>query len=1120
MANYNIAISVDTAGAIQSLNALKTSLDNTQKALDNTENGAKDTAKSMGNAFGDVAQQLQNFDQGITRIVENFLKLKGVADELLNKSLEQFKKNEQERLSLDVVLNTQGAFGDMQKFKDKILPTMSLNISNDLAKAKALANSDPKYMKDFDSLIKSMLFIGAKQADVENFKIEYDNKTGTDLNNFINATLSNAQQSRIDMAKKADTEIQRLYQTTKFSQGQITAMFTDMISKGIDPGVLTEKNVKTKDGNVSMLDKIVQLGATFTDELGGADTALLEAGKLVHQVLNVASPGYQTDFAENTQHLGTYLDQMITAFNKTPLTIKNIGDVLVRNMGLNQKFYATTFPEFLAMSGKLLNAKSGAETGEYLHAFQRGFILMQQNIDRQIEEKQVELQTQGKQGLTLQPKVRKTAKALSTANLQNDEILKLTNASGFKQLLNQIMLDENTTKQLSNLAGTGQFDQIPALIETFAKGKGITLEQGTMNSMSQVMLGLKGEMDSLSKGLQSLTPELAAELVKSNVLKDLGGGVYELIRGIGENSKIVEENGKKFYSGKSIANQGTKYKIGEQMPIIAKGVSGNYSYADFAGNQELFIQKQLDELGAQSFAYNLFGNDLLLSFFNLVTLGGNFQEILSGIQSGVFTLDESYKQFEQTLSNAIQINEGLMDGMFRAFSNNVGFVNLSFEKLKTTLMSSYLNIDKETRLMSDGATSNVLLILSTIGKVGAIIGSALALSASYSLIVPYLTMNALGEKVGMLANLKTRFIEMIPFLKYLSIGALVVVGLAFAFQKLFANGTDLGKKFQDIGGIFNNYIIPAFVTGKKKTDGASKAVIVLQDAAISIRSVLIGFMDGFSDALLVAVKGVTFFCMLIGSLIGLLFGASMGHEEVSKYIGYVGYALGILLPLIFLYNKLTAITAFITTFATKRVFIFFAIIGGLIAIFSLLQEYGLVVVGIVGLLALGFGFFGKATWGAMIPLLKFIGIVLVMVAGIDLLIQLFLKLAEVAGIKTVAAFGEAYNKQKENLMAKGKEIMNSVSTVPDMGMGNMELPKELNISPDQLSSKSLEVPSGADMIDFKGLPQLQASSPVTVNITLKEAIIEPTSDVFLKKVANTLVPHIQDALNRNNTSMA
>ena len=63
------------------------------------------------------------------------------------------------------------------------------------------------------------------------------------------------------------------------------------------------------------------------------------------------------------------------------------------------------------------------------------------------------------------------------------------------------------------------------------------------------------------------------------------------------------------------------------------------------------------------------------------------------------------------------------------------------------------------------------------------------------------------------------------------------------------------------------------------------------------------------------------------------------------------------------------------------------------------------------------------------------------------------------------------------------------------------------------------MPSGADMIDFKGLPQLQSSSPVTVNITLKEAIIEPTSDVFLKKVANTLVPHIQDALNRNNTSI-
>ena len=555
------------------------------------------------------------------------------------------------------------------------------------------------------------------------------------------------------------------------------------------------------------------------------------------------------------------------------------------------------------------------------------------------------------------------------------------------------------------------------------------------------------------------------------------------------------------------------------MPIIAKGVSGNYSYADFAGNQELFIQKQLDELGAQSFAYNLFGNDLLLSFFNLVTLGGNFQEILSGIQSGVFTLDESYKQFEQTLSNAIQINEGLMDGMFRAFSNNVGFVNLAFEKLKTTLMSSYLNIGKETRLMSDGATSNVLLILSTIGKVGAIIGSALALSASYSLIVPYLTMNALGEKVGMLANLKTRLIEMIPFLKYISIGALVVVGLGLAIQKVFANGASLGELFKQIGETFNNYLIPAFVTGKVKTEGTSKAIIMLQNSVISIRSVFIGFFDAFSDLLAGVITVATAFFSIIAGTIGLLFTGVTGWETITQYIGYFGYALGIVLPLIWAFNGLLALKATLTAIASSHMFKYIAIAGLLIGAFKLVKQFGGIALLVIGALSFAFAVLAVKTNLAFLPFLKIVGIVMLTLGAVDLLIQAFMKLGEFMNSETIAGMNVTYNNAKDELSKKVTNAMD-LGMPQNMGMGNMDMPKEFNISPDQLSSKSLEVPSGSDMIDLKALPQLQSSSPVTVNITLKEAIIEPTSDVFLKKVANTLVPHIQDALNRNNTSMA
>jgi hypothetical protein len=68
---------------------------------------------------------------------------------------------------------------------------------------------------------------------------------------------------------------------------------------------------------------------------------------------------------------------------------------------------------------------------------------------------------------------------------------------------------------------------------------------------------------------------------------------------------------------------------------------------------------------------------------------------------------------------------------------------------------------------------------------------------------------------------------------------------------------------------------------------------------------------------------------------------------------------------------------------------------------------------------------------------------------------------------------------------------------------------------EQLPSVSSTIPS------FDQMPQIpmQTQAPITVNVTLKEAIIEPTSDVFLKRVANTLVPHIEQALNRGNVAM-
>jgi hypothetical protein len=1116
MANYNIAISVDTSGAIQALNTLKTSLDETQKSLDKAKDGADDTGKAMGNAFGDVAQQLQNFDQGITRIVENFLKLKGVADELLNKSLEQFKKNEQERLSLDVVLNTQGAFGDIEKFKSKILPILSNDVMLDFSKNKSLLDSDPiKYGKQFDAFAKSILYLGSTMDDIKQFREDTKDLSGQNLRNYLEKTLIKTQQSKIEMARKADSEIQRLYKTTKFSQGQITDMFTDMISKGVDPKTLTDAIVNESNGTkVTMLDKIVQLGASFTKDLGGADKALLEAGQLVHQILNVASPGYETDFASNVQHLGKYMDQMITAMNLTPLKITNIGDVLVRNMGFNQKYYTTTFSEFLALAGKLLVAKSGPEAGEYIHAFQRGFIMIQQGIDRQSADKRQEMQRTNKSGGLSQPATRATAKSLATVNLQNEDMLKLTENAGFKTLLNQMILDKATNEKLVQLSSTGQFNQIPALLQEFAKTKGVTIEEGLMNSMRTVMTGLYDEMNNLTKGTQSFTDVIGDDLISREVMVKNINGTYTLLNDIAK-TDYNEKTGN--YQGDILYKKGHTFSVGDQIPIINRSVNDDLMMGKYADNSVKLLQKKVDELGSQSFAYNLLGNDLLLSFYNLANLGGNLEQLISGIQNSVFTLDESYKQFEQTLSNAVEINEGLMDGMFRAFSNNVGFVNLSFEKLKTTLMSSYLGINEETRKVSDGATSNVLLLLSTIGKVGAIIGSALALSASYSLIVPYLTMDALGQKVGMLSNLKTRLIDMIPFLKYISIGAIVLVGLGVALQKVFGNGATLGEMFKDIGDVFNKYLVPAFVDGKVRIEGVSKPLVMLQKSVIAIRSVLIGFIDGFSDILAGAISVATKFFIITGAIVGVLFGASTGYDTVTQYIGYLGYALGIILPIMWTFNAITAISNLLFSSITKRILLYVAVAFLLIGVFKLINEYGIFASLAITAIGLAMWRLVPASWSAIAPFLKMMGILLLIVGVVGLLIEGFLMLGKAMGSETAVAWDKKYQETKDQLAEKAKKTM-EFTAMPDISNLTKDMP--VGITPDQLTSQSLPVPSGSEMIDLKSLPQIQTqSAPITVNVTLKEAIIEPTSDVFLKRVANTLVPHIQDALNRNNVVM-
>ena len=140
------------------------------------------------------------------------------------------------------------------------------------------------------------------------------------------------------------------------------------------------------------------------------------------------------------------------------------------------------------------------------------------------------------------------------------------------------------------------------------------------------------------------------------------------------------------------------------------------------------------------------------------------------------------------------------------------------------------------------------------------------------------------------------------------------------------------------------------------------------------------------------------------------------------------------------------------------------------------------------------------------------------IGAVDLLVQAFMALGKAMNNETIISMDQTYTKAKDVLSEKVSNAMNLGGNLPSLdSLKDTQMPA---ITPDQLALQSATVPTGGEMIDFKSLPQLPTqSSPITVNITLKEAIIEPTSDVFLKRVANTLVPHIQDALNRNNVVM-
>ena len=1099
MANYNISIGVDTSGAITSLNALNSSLDTTQNKLNQAQQASNQATNNMGNGFGDLAQQLQNFDQGITKIIENFLKLKGVADELLSKSMEQFKKREEEKLNLKIVLNTAGAYSDINRFTNEILPMLAPKVEGQLSRAFLMKDKTEETKNFYESYLKTLVGVGNTFEQIKKeFETAFKSDDSKAVNNLIEKQLTAVQQNRLAMGQDVDATIKRLYETTKFSQAEVTDMFLTMISKGITPDVLLKGYTDQTGKQFTMLDKIVNVAQAFAPQLG--EGGLNKSAELIYQILNTASLGEgKTSFNDNVKNLGTYIDQMITAFNATPLTIQNIGDVLVRNMGINQKQHTLQWSELLALAGKTLQAKSGAETGEYIHAMLRGYTLIQQNIDRLDEDKKLNLLRMSSKGQIKQVNTRATAKASNINLLSNTDVLKLTGMSGMPELMAHMAdLPTDINTQINALVKQGNLQDAEAKFTEYLKTKGVSIDKGLANSMTTAMATIYREAQNLGKGKTTLTPDIVKQLLDAQAIEDLGNNQYRLLKEI--QTPVyggLDEKGMPIFKQGQVVEGGAKdtiLELGKLMPTVKQYISG-----ELMADTDRLINHTLDAVEKEAFLYNIFGNDLITTLTQLFMLNDDNQEITAKIIQSTDNLNNVMEELNGTLTQLEDINAGLVQGFFTSISNNAGSLGIYFEKIKQAMLSSKASIDRETSKSFDGMLGTILLILSVAGKVGAIIGTALALSASFELIKPYLTFDALGNEVGIVKNLSTRLVAMIPFIKMLSIGSVLLIGFALAIQKVFFQGETMSNTLSKVGSIINDVLIPAIVTGKNTSTGMLSAI---SNGLIAFRNLFIGFFNALADLMSVALYIITG----VGGAIGFIIASFTSLFGIVKTDGgnafsSLGYMLGIIIPLIYGINLATALF-------TASNFTLFATISLVVGALYLIYKFGNFALTIIGLLTVACGWLGISLFGINATALLVVGSIMLIVGAVGLLIEGFFKLNKLFfNSETISAMEDTYNTAKDKLASEIKSAVNIVQptqTTPT-GMANVE----------QLPSVSSTLPS------FDQMPQIpmQTQAPITVNVTLKEAIIEPTSDVFLKRVANTLVPHIEQALNRGNVAM-
>ena len=1124
MANYNIAITVDTSGAISSLSALNSQLKATNDNVNKLKSSSDDAGKSMSDSFGDVAQQLQNFDQGIQNLVTKFLELKGVTDDYINNSIKKLVELEDKQVQMKVVLNTTSVNESIEGFKKNIAsatPEMTARLmgfiqTNRDDNLKGFAESISSEGSPTEQILIQIKDIMNSSKSITEKNVAY--------NKLITDSLVSQHEDNLKNQATLKTEIARLYKSGLYDEKQVTEMFTNMASYGLSAKDLTDKIVKNQDGTtVSVLDKIIQLAETYNAELGSGSEALNKAAKMVFQTVYTASTGDKNKdtFRELAVDLGRHLDMMLNSFVQTPLNINSVADVLERSVGKPQSLYTgTTFDDLLAIAGKLVQSLSGPEAGVYIQATHRDLIMVANSLAKITEEQRDLLVKFTQGGKEKQKAPAASPQTLAKQNLIDQKLFEM--GEKVNQMFMSFSAEEKQT--LAGLEGKQYLLRLDELL----KAKGLDKEMPA--SLSGFIQGGMAEYESLLKGQVTLSEDLLKRYLAGATDKELDAIIDATGKTIGfrlnQNVQKYDDNGKLIQSYKA----GEQFLLGQLAPKLMMSVEGKLlryktEEKDGAPSKMLgLMHNKQGEMAAAQTLYTLYNNDMVTTVTALVKTGKDIATLKNAIQNTSDNLKRANEEQKKTLGYAISVQEGLDTGIQTALAQSFGGFEKNLILVTNQIKDSFLTVNTEVKGVGADTLGNTAMILSALGKVVGIIALLLSLSASFQLILPYLTAGATGSAV--LPALLGRITSMLPVFAYLGAGLVVVLAISKAITKL----SSIVNKKDEKGFLYNlkTFYIPALIEGKTEFGELSKEMSLgIQagvDLAKSARNIFVGFFNGFSDGLTITmvaiyaiVFGVSQFIKWIAYAIDYVTGFS---DETNNLSYYLGMTFGAVLGVIAVVKTLSLVMGLLSIFTSPVLFAIITLVG-ILAIFN---KFGLIGVAVITAISFAVILLNVAVSPLMLTFINVIAIIGAVILTIGLATKAVLVLGHALAY-VVSMFNQDLGKSisdsvtnMENKLDNMKEAVKSSMTLPSLPTTDIKTTSTATINPSDVTGTQMPTLPSLDSIKNIPMPQSQQQVSVPITVHLHEAIVDTNTPAFMRKVSDNLIPYIERALNDRNVN--